>query len=78
MNNFFVPQQTAHKLLDLSVHLRELGHLQCVVNQPLKCSINGEEANQKVCLGGWVCVCVEGVGGGRCGCGIYMCTYVYI
>lgn len=57
MNNFFVPQQTAHKLLDLSVHLRELGHLQCVVNQPLNCSINGEEANQKVCLGG--CVCVE-------------------
>ena len=76
MNNFFAPQQTAHKLLDLSVHLRELGHLQSVVNQPLNCSINGEEANQKVCLGGWVCV--EGVGGGRCGSGIYMCTYVYI
>ena len=57
--NFFAPQQTAHKLLDLSVHLRELGHLHCVVNQPLNCSINGEEANQKVCLGGWVCVCVK-------------------
>ena len=66
--NFFAPQQTAHKLLDLSVHLRELGHLQCVVNEDggkikLNCSINGEEANRMVCLGGWVwvwvCVCGE-------------------
>ena len=57
MNNFFAPQQTAHKLLDLSVHLRELGHLQCVVNQSLNCSIDREEANQRVCLGVCVCVC---------------------
>ena len=70
MNNFFALQQTAHKLLDLSVRLRELGHLQCVVNEggdkiKLSCYISGEEANRRVCLGGCVC-----------GCGIYMCTYV--
>ena len=68
MNNFFALQQTAHKLLDLSVHLRELGHLQCVVNEDgnkikLNCSINGEEANRRVCLGGCVCVCVCGESG---------------
>ena len=80
MNNFFAPQQTAHKLLDLSVRLRELGHLQCVVNEggdkiKLSCSINGEEANQRVCLGG--CVWREWVGEGvgvvyTCA---HMCTF---
>ena len=77
MNNFFAPQQTAHKLLDLSVHLRELGHLQCVVNQSLNCSIDREEANQRVCLGVCVCVWREWVGEGvgvvyTCA---HMCTF---
>ena len=50
MENFL--QQTAHKLLDLYVHLRELGYPQYneqMVNKFLNCAINRQEANQKVC-----------------------------
>ena len=73
-----IPQQTAHKLLSLSVRLKELGHPQCVVKESLNCSISGVEANQKVCLGGWVWSGGKGGGKGACECGIYILMYVYI
>ena len=51
--------QTAYKLLDLYVRLRELGHpqyIQPLVNESLTCAISREDAEERVCV--CVCVCV--------------------
>ena len=53
-------QQTAYKLLDLSLRLRDLGHpdyIEHMVNKSLSCAIIREEANQRVCAS-VVCMCV--------------------
>ena len=62
--------QTVTKLLDLSMHLRELGHpqyIECTENKSLNCAISREEADQRVCM--YVCLFVS-----MCAC-IYVCAY---
>ena len=50
-----------YKLLDLSVHLRELGHpeyIEFMMKESLNCAINRDEADQKVCVN-VVCMCAN-------------------
>jgi len=50
-------QQTAYKLLDFSVRLKELGHPNYIDCEPLSCGINREEADKKVCVCKCACMC---------------------
>lgn len=50
-------QQTAYKLLDLSVRLKELGHPNYIDCESLSCGINREEADKKVCVCKCACMC---------------------
>ena len=52
-------QQTAYKLLDLSVRLKELGHPNYIDCESLSCGINREEADKMVCVSLSVHVCVH-------------------